>query len=81
MIPVAYKMTDDIERLCSGKGGIKAEERSGTRRHHRIRNEPGIGSVENELVVPFVATDRKVNRIKRRQPRDRLLEYREREAA
>src|SRR5215468_1084125 len=33
MIPIACKMTDNIERLC----GFEAEDRSGTRRHHRNR--------------------------------------------
>ena len=81
MIPIASKMTDDIERLSGGKGGLKAEERSGTRRHRRNRNEPGIGNVENGVIVPFAAPDQEVTRLKRRQSRDRSLEYDEREAA
>ena len=73
-------MTDGIERLCRGNHDLKAEERAGTRwRHHRNRNEPGMGDVENGLIVPFAG--QKVSRIKRRQPRDRFLEYDEREAA
>ncbi len=81
MIPIVCKMTDDIERLCGGRGGLKAEERSGTRLHHRNRNEPSIGKVENGILVPFAAPDQKVSRLKRRPPCDRLLEYDEREAA
>jgi hypothetical protein len=81
MIPIACKMTDNIVRLCGGKGGLKAEDRSGTRRHHRNRHEPGIGNIENGVIVPFAARDQKVSRQKRRHRRDRLLEYDEREAA
>jgi hypothetical protein len=80
MIPIACKMTDNIERLCGGKGGLKAEDRSETRRHHRNRHEPGIGNIENGVIVPFAAPDQK-SRIKRRRRCDRLLEYDEREAA
>jgi hypothetical protein len=58
------------------------EDHSGTRcRHHRNRNEPGLGNAENGLILPFAAPDHKVSRIKRRQPRDRLPEYSGREAA
>jgi hypothetical protein len=61
MMPIACNMTDDIERLCGGKGGLKAEERSRTCLHHRNRNEPGIGNVENGVIVPFAAPDQKVS--------------------
>ena len=44
------------------------------------RNEPGIGNIENWVIVPFAAPDQKVSRLKRHR-RDRLLEYEEREAA
>src|SRR5215475_7458402 len=81
MIPIACKMTDNIERLCGGQCGLKAEDRSGTRRHHRNRHEPGIGNIENVVIVAFAAPDQKVSRLKRRHRRDRLLEYDDREAA
>ena len=81
MIPIACKMTDNIVRLCGGKGGLKAEDRSGARRHHRNRHEPGIGNIGNGVIVPFAARDQKVSRQKRRHRRDRLLEYDELEAA
>ena len=80
MITIVCKMMDDMERWCSGERGLKAGEHSGIR-HHRYRNEPGIGNIENGVIVPFAVPDQKVNRLKRRQPRDRLLEYKEREAA
>ena len=79
MIEVVGRITDNIEILCSD---LRAEEDSGTRcRHSRNRNEPGLGNVENGLILPFAAPDRRMSRIKRRQPRDRLLKYDEREAA
>ena len=82
MIEVAGKMTDDMQLLCSGKRDLRAEEHTGTRcRHHRNRDEPGLGDVENGLILPFAAPNHKVSRIKRRQPRDRLLEYDDRQAA
>jgi len=65
----------------AGRAASKAEGRSGTRGHHRNRHEPVIGDIENGVIVPFAAADQKVSRLKRRQPRDRLLEYGEREAA
>ena len=61
MIPIACKVMDNIERLCDGKGGLKAEDRSGTRGHHRHRHEPGIGSIENVVIVPFAVPDQKVS--------------------
>jgi hypothetical protein len=80
MTQIARKATDDMEGWCKGKHDPIAEEHPRARCHYHLDgNEPGVG---NRLIVPFAAPDQKVSRIKRRrQPRDRLLEYDELEAA
>src|SRR5262249_31716504 len=39
MIPIACKMTDDIERLSGGESGLKAEDGSGTSLTFAVRGQ------------------------------------------